>query len=163
MFQGQGYVCRSNLLQSHECLQGLRRVLHAHAELGKGRKGQRAAICSSSSTLGFVISILKIRFWQVVFIGTCWETAKEALWFSCADAEWVVALFQNPLSRLPMLWLPFVPPAVTVLGLLGLEVFLGSNVCLYIPPVPLCSNTDLFVKLYAYCSWIHLISNPNCR
>lgn len=35
-----------------------------------------------------------------------------------------------------MLWLQFLPAEVSVPGLLDLEVFPGSKVCLYIPPVP---------------------------
>lgn len=35
-----------------------------------------------------------------------------------------------------MLWLQFVPPAVTVPGFMDMELFPGSKVCLYIPPVP---------------------------
>lgn len=128
------------ILSPPVCLQGLRRMLYAHAEFVKGKKWQRASIFCSCFTLVFVISLLKRRFWQVVFIGTCWKTPrhtslKGALWLTCVDADCLVALFWKLLRWFLTLWLQFVPAAMTVSGLLNLEVFPASQVWMCIPPV----------------------------
>lgn len=54
----------------------------------------------------------------------------------CVGGDCVVALFWKVLRWFHMLWLQFVPAAMTVSGSLDLEVFPASAVWLRIPPVP---------------------------
>ena len=144
MFQGQVYVCRPNLasLCTSFVLAGIEkgavcpRRICERQEVAEGFNSQQLfylSFCDQPSEKKVLASCLH---WNLLKNSQKHLISKGALWLTCVDANCTVALFWKLLRWFLMLWLQFVPAAMTMSGLLDLEVLTTSKVWLYMPPVP---------------------------